>query len=556
MRLREASTKARDPEEIVYKADCQARKLCQGILTTEPTLILVAIEISVQNLVKEVRETSELEKATACKSNINRIDSDGTSPPPPCPPGPEGRLITTKKSACPNKESKSTKEPQADESVSKEKKVRKEAEEDHTFLSPDQEARVRRAASGFTNATEMLIRDANNEARLLCQGGTHMGSASAMTAIKEIVQTLVDALSRCKDRKERDEQIRMEEEWIENEVERKFKEKRFEDEVSKRVMEEMGHQSRCREEEIQEIGRAAQRGWGFLSSDQEKQISKAAISALREPRTSQHRIDSRARRLCRENPSMSLNVLRAHIDEMVHDLMKELEEGQDKGGAELNFGKRPGCDKSSPQEGYQACRPGGGQRRPDRKAGFEKSGSPLYLASGTARGKGKGWPWFTGLCADYVYFKLDWEKYNGEQPQPMFQVELVQQFREDCLSEKTAKRLKGASAMTEAWAIMDDFYYVTKGLMVEFQGLATIKKRHFERQHDHYFLIQLSISAADEAQEDTCCSPLQISKRCYEPSPSARRSSGGKHGGTWDLKTWAQLLLLSWKNGWTCPLLR
>jgi hypothetical protein len=114
-------------------------------------------------------------------------------------------------------------------------------------------------------------------------------------------------------------------------VERKFKEKRLEDEVSKRVMEEMSQKSRHREEEIREIGRAAQRGWGFLNPDQVKQISRAAISALQEPRASQHRIDSRARRLCRENPSMSLSVLRAHVDEMVHDLVKELQGGQDTG---------------------------------------------------------------------------------------------------------------------------------------------------------------------------------------------------------------------------------
>ncbi len=44
--------------------------------------------------------------------------------------------------------------------------------------------------------------------------------------------------------------------------------------------------------------------------------------------------------------------------------------------------------------------------------------------------------------------------------------------------------------MTEVWTMLDDFYYVTKGLMVEFQGLAAIKKRQFERQYDHYFLIQ------------------------------------------------------------------
>ncbi len=43
--------------------------------------------------------------------------------------------------------------------------------------------------------------------------------------------------------------------------------------------------------------------------------------------------------------------------------------------------------------------------------------------------------------------------------------------------------------MAEAWTMLDDVYYVAKGLMVEFQELADIKKRHFERQHYHYFLI-------------------------------------------------------------------
>jgi hypothetical protein len=105
------------------------------------------------------------------------------------------------------------------------------------------------------------------------------------------------------------------------------------------------------------------------------------------------------------------------------------------------------------------------------------------------------------LCCDYVSFKLEWEKYHGEQSQSMPQAESVRRFRENHMSEKTAEHLKGAGSMVEAWAMMDDFYYVTKGLMVEFQGLAAIKKRHFERQHDHYFLIQYSISAADEVEQ-------------------------------------------------------
>ncbi len=133
--------------------------------------------------------------------------------------------------------------------------------------------------------------------------------------------------------------------------------------MSKRVMEEMDQRSKHRAEEIREIGRAAQRGWGFLSPDQVKQISRAAISALQEPRKSQHRIDSRARRLCRENPSMSLSVLRAHVDEMAHDLVRELQGSQGNGGAESDLSKRYGGNESSPQEGYRACLPGGNPAR-------------------------------------------------------------------------------------------------------------------------------------------------------------------------------------------------
>jgi hypothetical protein len=235
--------------------------------------------------------------------------------------------------------------------VSNTEGAKEEAKENHTFLSSDQENRVKKAASGFTDSTEILIRNANNEARLLCQKGTHMSLASARAAIEEIVQILVDALVRCKDQKRMDEQIRIEEEWIENEVERKIKERRFEDEVSKRVMEEMDQQSKHRAEEIREIGRAAQRGWGFFNPDQVKQISRAAISALQEPKRAQHRIDSRARRLCRENPSMSLSVLRAHVNEMAHDLTKELQKGQGSGGSRVGLQQEAWWQRAIPPGG-------------------------------------------------------------------------------------------------------------------------------------------------------------------------------------------------------------
>jgi hypothetical protein len=501
MRLREASTGARDTEEIVYGADCQARKLCEGILTSDPMLIIVAIEVSIQKLIKEVQETKELEEGATSKGSTNPIDSNRCTPPLPHSTGSESQVDPIQGPVFPKEESESAKEPQADGPLSDTKRVKEEAKKDHAYLSPDQENRVKKAASGFTNSTEELIRNANGEARLIHQKGAHTSSASAGAAIEEIVRILVDALVRCKDRKKMDEQIRREEEWIENEVERKMKERRFEDEVSRRVREEMDQRSKRRAEEIREIGRAAQRGWGFLNPDQVKQISRAAISTLQEPKRSQHRIDSRARRLCRENPAMSLSVLQAHVDEMAHDLVKELQRGQGSVGAGLNHSNGPGGNDPSSQEGYRACLPGGIPRGENRETESEKLGNPPDLAPGAMKNESEGRPWFSGLCADYVLFKRDWEKCCGEQARSTSQAELVQRFRENCMDEKTARHLKEAGSMTEVWTMLDDLYYVTKGLMVEFQGLTAIKKRQFEQQYDHYFLIQYSICAADEARQ-------------------------------------------------------
>jgi hypothetical protein len=91
MRLREASTGARDPEGIVYRADCQARKLCEEILISDPMLIIVAIEVSIQNLIKEVRETNELGKGAASKGSASPTGSNGSPSLLPRSSGSEGQ---------------------------------------------------------------------------------------------------------------------------------------------------------------------------------------------------------------------------------------------------------------------------------------------------------------------------------------------------------------------------------------------------------------------------------------------------------------------------------
>ncbi len=93
---------------------------------------------------------------------------------------------------------------------------------------------------------------------------------------------------------------------------------------------------------------------------------------------------------------MSLSVLRAHVDEMAHDLVKELQRGQGSGGAELDYSKGFGVNDPSSQECYRACLPGGIQRGASRGAESEDSGNLPYLAPKAMREENNGWPWFSG----------------------------------------------------------------------------------------------------------------------------------------------------------------
>jgi hypothetical protein len=81
---------------------------------------------------------------------------------------------------------------------------------------------------------------------------------------------------------------------------------------------------RFKYKEKQRIERAAWRRWGFLSSDQESRIRKAAINALQETKRFHHRIDCWTRRLCRENLSMDSTLILASVEENVQDLVKKL----------------------------------------------------------------------------------------------------------------------------------------------------------------------------------------------------------------------------------------
>jgi hypothetical protein len=139
----------------------------------ELTLILVAVEISVQNLMKEIRGVSKLKKDTPSKNKIIPGNSNEAPPlflhSPRSKGGPVTKIVTTDEAANPNGKTAPVRLLQNNKFISKKQKIREAVKEGCNFLSPNQRARVRKAAIGFTGATEMLIKDASKATRLLFQ---------------------------------------------------------------------------------------------------------------------------------------------------------------------------------------------------------------------------------------------------------------------------------------------------------------------------------------------------------------------------------------------------
>jgi hypothetical protein len=85
--------------------------------------------------------------------------------------------------------------------------------------------------------------------------------------------------------------------------------------------------------------------------------------------------------------------------------------------------------------------------------------------------------------------------------------ELVQLFRENCLHEKTADRLKRAESMAAAWGVLDTLFddplQFTKDMMGDILVYAKIKDHEYEKLFDYYSMLQYTIDEADKANRGT-----------------------------------------------------
>jgi hypothetical protein len=130
------------------------------------------------------------------------------------------------------------------------------------------------------------------------------------------------------------------------------------------------------------------------------------------------------------------------------------------------------------------------------------------IANQVIRASGKsvkngGWPYFNSTFKEYPSFKRKFRTYQANYHQATPQRELAQMFRENCLPDKIAIRIKKAEDMLTAWRILDAIYdnplAFIKDLMQEIRAVPEFREEECEKMMEYYMLLQSHIAKADKA---------------------------------------------------------
>jgi hypothetical protein len=115
-------------------------------------------------------------------------------------------------------------------------------------------------------------------------------------------------------------------------------------------------------------------------------------------------------------------------------------------------------------------------------------------------GRNAGWPYFDGMFRDYPAFKRKFESFLMNYHRGTPTRELFQQFREMCLPEKIAARIKSAETMENAWIRLEAWFadksLFIKDLMQDIRSVIPIKDGDNERLMDYYVMLQAHIAEA------------------------------------------------------------
>jgi hypothetical protein len=118
-------------------------------------------------------------------------------------------------------------------------------------------------------------------------------------------------------------------------------------------------------------------------------------------------------------------------------------------------------------------------------------------------GRNAGWPYFDGTFRDYPAFKRKFESFQMNYHRGTSTRELFQQFREMCLPEKIAARIKSAETMENAWIRLEAWFgdksLFIKDLMQDIRSVTPIKDGDDEGLMDYYVMLQAHIAEARNA---------------------------------------------------------
>jgi hypothetical protein len=126
----------------------------------------------------------------------------------------------------------------------------------------------------------------------------------------------------------------------------------------------------------------------------------------------------------------------------------------------------------------------------------------MLRMSGKA-GKNGGWPWFDGTYREYPAFKRKWQDYEKNHLSLIAQQERVHLLREKCMSKEIGNYIKMKGSMPEAWERLDMLYddplIFTRELVREVLRYSKIQDPEYEKLFNYYCTVEQVIKEADKA---------------------------------------------------------
>jgi hypothetical protein len=171
-----------------------------------------------------------------------------------------------------------------------------------------------------------------------------------------------------------------------------------------------------------------------------------------------------------------------------------------------------------------------------------------------------GWLYFDGTFRDYPAFKRKFAFFRANYHRGTPTRELFQQFRELCLPEKIAAKLKTAETMETSWVRLDAWFgdrsLFIEDLMQDIKNVTPIKDGDNERLMDYYLYVMLQSHIAEARNAGLLgmlLIPANLEMMKLPLILPGRKESGEMLKVDYPPRTEHGSWRSSWKTGWGMP---